>query len=216
MPSDAFAFAFAWELSLRVETQHLACFFIASVRKRWFHKSIPYVRGDLLGLDAFLYKKATRLWEKRFCQIDPDDVTICKQLSAPALNEVALNERGNQPIHLAASFGTIPILSDTREIDLHPSSCTSLLPHFPDLGLSDRHWVAGRDLEIDTSCDESSVKYFQSNQTEPHTPPSLPRYHEDANAYSRLRRSSTSSTWSLLPSSVLSEIFFSLSTLAAN
>lgn len=77
---------------------------------------------DLLGVYPSLYANATRLWEKRFCQINIDDesklttsddlAALCKQLSAPTLNEVILNERGSQPIHLAASFGNIVLLNE--------------------------------------------------------------------------------------------------------
>lgn len=77
---------------------------------------------DLRGLDPFQYKTATRLWEKRFCQIDPEnayqvvgveDLTVlCQQLSPTDFDKLILNEREGRPIHLAASLGNIDVLRE--------------------------------------------------------------------------------------------------------
>ena len=87
---------------------------------------------DLLGLDPSLYENANGLWEKRFCQVDPDNTSritgmddlaaICRQLNGPALHELVLNQRGMQPIHLAASFGNIHLLRELLNHDINIDS----------------------------------------------------------------------------------------------
>lgn len=116
------------EQDLSFETrQEMVCWLQEAV-----HHGSSEAARDLLGLDQTLYGNSIRLWEKRFCQIDSgdaskltskDDLAVCKKLSAPVLNEAVLNQRGSQPIHLAASFGNIGLL---KELLRHSTDVDSL------------------------------------------------------------------------------------------